>query len=376
MLVLSFFVYVNTCNFLENSFVEVGQIQDYITFILTELTPPIHAVFRNGYFPQKSTSGFILRVRCFFSIGHILSRDPFQMNTVHPLQQRSGFAVQPIPIRPIRRTVEQADLRFNGIEAAIGKGSLVPVAAVIVAAVIVAAVIVAAVIVAAVIVAGVEVAGVAVAAVAVAAVAVAAVAVAAVAVAAVAVAAVPVAAVIVAAVPVAAVPAAAVPVAAVVVAAVAVAAVAVAAVAVAAVIVAAVIVAAVPVTAVTEPRASLSRVHKFQYLSPRDFPHDLNLIGADLRILAFGVNLPQSNDLCNVILRVEGIVVEAISGFQTEVETRRTARRANIFLERAGTSVLKPSASPIGFENLVTSDSLCHCYSSFLSFMFIKYSFY
>ena len=200
------------------------------------------------------------------------------------------------------------------------------------------------------------VSAVVVAAIAIAAIAIAAIAIAAVPVAAVPVAAVPVAAIAIAAIAIAAVVVAAVPVTAIVVSAVVVAAIAIAAIVVSAVVVAAVVVAAVPVTAVAvtavaTSSASLSRVHDFKDFSPRDFPHDFQLVRCTL-ILAL-CNRTVGDHFSNVVIRVKIIVTETVCGIFAEVHTHIADRRVYIFFKRAGAGVLLVLARPIGVEHLI-----------------------
>ena len=117
--------------------------------------------------------------RLFF-IRHIRKPNVSKHIPRNLIQQIAGFIVQPIFISPFRRLIEQVNFRACGVEASIGKATLVPIAAVTIAAVPIAAVTIAAVTIAAVPIAAVTIAAVTIAAVTIAAVTIAAVPIAAV----------------------------------------------------------------------------------------------------------------------------------------------------------------------------------------------------
>ena len=110
-------------------------------------------------------------------------------------------------------------------------------------------------------------------------------------------------------------------------------------------------VAAVAVAAVATSSASLSRVHDFKDFSPRDFPHDFQLVRCTL-ILAL-CNRTVGDHFSNVVIRVKIIVTETVGGILTEVHTHIADRRVYVLFKRAGASILFTFARPIGVEHLI-----------------------
>ena len=73
-----------------------------------------------------------------------------------------------------------------------------------------------------------------------------------------------------------------------------------------------------------------------------------------------------SDHFSNVVIRVELIVIEAVSGGLTEVHTRIADGRVYILFKRTGAGVLLITARPIRVENLIAFN---HCLRP-LSFVF------
>ena len=96
------------------------------------------------------------------------------------------------------------------------------------------------------------------------------------------------------------------------------------AVAITAVAITAVPITAVAITAVAKTSAGFSKVHQVKHFLPSDFPDDMNFVGAALAVIIVGVNVTKCFHFCNLVVRVEIIILETICYFCAEMESTGT----------------------------------------------------
>ena len=78
---------------------------------------------------------------------------------------------------------------------------------------------------------------------------------------------------------------------------------------------------------------TFSCIHNCQEFLPADLTYNLDFIGTTLCITRFSINHSQCKNLCNLIFRVETVIIETVRCFCTEVKTSVTTLWRYIFLK-------------------------------------------